>query len=117
MQGVESVVANFFGIRHFSPACSYYVQEFLDRTEPELVLIEGPSDLNDLIEPLCSEDAIPPVAILAYTDEAPVQTVLWPFAEFSPEYQAILWANRHKVPVRFCDLPSKVTLALKKAEE
>lgn len=110
-------MANYFGIRHLSPACAYYVQEFLDRTSPELVLIEGPSDLSGLIEPLCSSEAVPPVAILAYTDEPPVRTVLWPFAEFSPEYQAMLWANRHKVPVRFCDLPAKITLALEKEKE
>lgn len=110
-------MANFFGIRHLSPACAYYVQEFLDRTSPKLVLIEGPSDLSELIEPLCSKEAVPPVAILAYTDEPPVKTVLWPFAEFSPEYQAMLWAYRNKVPVRFCDLPAKVTLALEKEEE
>lgn len=110
-------MANFFGIRHLSPACAYYVQEFLDRTSPKLVLIEGPSDLSELIEPLCSKEAVPPVAILAYTDEPPVKTVLWPFAEFSPEYQAILWAYRNKIPVRFCDLPAKVTLALEKEEE
>lgn len=109
-------MANFFGIRHLSPACAYYVQEFLDRTSPKLVLIEGPSDLSELIEPLCSKEAVPPVAILAYTDEPPVRTVLWPFAEFSPEYQAMLWAYRHKVPVRFCDLPAKITLALEKEE-
>ena len=105
-------MANFFGIRHLSPACAYYVQEFLDRTSPELVLIEGPSDLSHLIEPLCSMEAVPPVAILAYTEEPPIKSVLWPFAEFSPEYQAMLWANRNKVPVRFCDLPGYVTLAL-----
>lgn len=110
-------MANFFGIRHLSPACAYYVQEFLDRTSPELVLIEGPSDLSELIEPLCSEETVPPVAILAYTDEPPVRTVLWPFAEFSPEYQAMLWAYRHKVPVRFCDLPARVMLALEKEKE
>lgn len=110
-------MANFFGIRHLSPACACYVQEFLDRTSPELVLIEGPSDLNHLIEPLCSEETVPPIAILAYTDEAPVQTILWPFAEFSPEYQAMLWAHRHQIPVRFCDLPAAVTLALEKEEE
>lgn len=110
-------MANFFGIRHLSPACAYYVQEFLDRTSPELVLIEGPSDLNHLIEPLCSREAIPPVAILAYTDEPPVKTILWPFAEFSPEYQAMLWAHRHKVQVQFCDLPAKVTLAFEKEED
>ncbi|MBD5089228.1 MAG: hypothetical protein HDT30_10555 [Clostridiales bacterium] len=110
-------MANYFGIRHLSPACAYYVQEFLDRTSPELVLIEGPSDLSGLIDSLCSREAVPPVAILAYTDEPPVRTVLWPFAEFSPEYQAMLWANRHKVPVRFCDLPAKITLALEKEKE
>lgn len=110
-------MANFFGIRHLSPACAYYVQEFLNRTSPKLVLIEGPSDLSELIEPLCSKEAVPPVAILAYTDEPPVKTVLWPFAEFSPEYQAMLWAYRNKVPVRFCDLPAKVMLAFEKEEE
>ncbi len=110
-------MANYFGIRHLSPACAYYVQEFLDRTSPKLVLIEGPSDLSELIEPLCGTETVPPVAILAYTDEPPVRTVLWPFAEFSPEYQAMLWAYRHKVPVQFCDLPAKVTLALEKEEE
>ena len=105
-------MANFFGIRHLSPACAYYVQEFLERTSPELVLIEGPSDLSHFIEPLCSSEVVPPVAILAYTEEPPIKSVLWPFAGFSREYQAMLWANRNKVPVRFCDLPGKVTLAL-----
>lgn len=110
-------MANYFGIRHLSPACAYYVQEFLDRTSPELVLIEGPSDLNELIEPLCSMEAVPPVAILAYTDTPPVRTIMWPFAEFSPEYQAMLWAHKNKIPVRFCDLPAATTLAIQKEQE
>ena len=52
-----------------------------------------------------------PAALLAYTTEPPVQTVLWPFAEFSPEYQAMRWAVAHGVPVRFCDLPAACVLA------
>ena len=42
-----------------------------------------------------------PAAILAYTRQAPVQTLLYPFSEYSPEYQAILWAHENKVPCRF----------------
>ena len=37
----------------------------------------------------------------------------WPFAEFSPEWQAIQWAMAHGVPVRFCDLPTTFRLALR----
>ena len=38
-----------FGVRHFSPAGAYYVREYLDKVKPKIVLIEGPSDFNDLI--------------------------------------------------------------------
>lgn len=106
-------MAEYFGVRHFSPACAYYVTEFLDRVKPDILLIEGPSDLDELIKPLCGIDSHMPAAILAYTEEAPVRTVMWPFAEFSPEYRAMLWAVRNGVPVRFCDLPSFCFLAQK----
>ena len=103
-------MAHYFGVRHFSPACAFYVREFLNRHKPELVLIEGPSDLSGLIEQLCAPEAVLPAAILAYTENPPVRTVLYPFAEFSPEYQAILWAGKNRAEVRFCDLPSGCAL-------
>lgn len=104
-------MAAYFGVRHLSPACAYYVREFLDRNAPEIVLIEGPSDLSHLIEPLCSNETIMPAAILAYTEEAPVKTLLFPLAEFSPEYQAMKWAIKNGRRVMFCDLPSDCLLA------
>ena len=104
-------MAVYFGIRHFSPACAAYVLSFLERVQPETVLIEGPADGNEWIAPLCSMESAMPAALLAYTTEPPVQTVLWPFAEFSPEYQAMRWAVAHGVPVRFCDLPAACVLA------
>lgn len=104
-------MAEYFGIRHFSPACAFYVTEFLNRLKPECILIEGPSDLNNLIEPLCNPFAVMPCAVLAYTINPPVKTVLWPFADFSPEYRALLWAIENNIPVRFCDLPSSCVLA------
>ncbi len=104
-------MAEYFGVRHFSPACAFYVTEFLERVKPDILLIEGPSDLSELITHLCGIDANMPAAILAYTSEAPVKTVMWPFAEFSPEYRAMVWAVKRGVPVKFCDLPSSCVLA------
>ncbi|RVD52316.1 hypothetical protein EN783_32690, partial [Mesorhizobium sp. M2D.F.Ca.ET.140.01.1.1] len=40
----------------------------------------------------------------------------WPFAEFSPEYQAALWAVANKAALRFMDLPSAARLAEKASE-
>ena len=108
--------ANIFGIRHLSPAGAFYVREFLDRIKPELVLIEGPSDFDDMLMPLTAPKVKPPVAIMAYTKEAPVRTILYPFAVYSPEYQAALWARENHCPCRFMDLPSGVILALEEAE-
>lgn len=103
-------MAHYFGVRHFSPACAFFLREFLDLHKPTLVLIEGPSDLSGLIEQLCAKEAVLPAAILAYTESPPVRTVLYPFAEFSPEYQAIIWALENGAAVRFCDLPSGCAL-------
>ena len=104
-----------FGVRHLSPAAAFRLRRELDRARPELVLVEGPSDLNDQIKWLCHPDTQFPAAILAYTRQPPVRTVLWPFAVYSPEVQAILWAHEHGVPCRFMDLPSSVFLALAEA--
>ena len=106
----------YFGVRHLSPAAAYHVREALDIAQPELVLVEGPSDLNDQMQWLCDPRTAYPVAILAYTKAAPVRTILYPLAIYSPEVQAILWANEHHVPCRFMDLPSSVFLAMQEQE-
>ena len=107
----------FFGVRHLSPAAAFHLRRALDQAQPRLVLVEGPSDLNGQMEWLCHPSTKFPAAILAYTKTPPVRTVLWPFAIYSPEVQAILWAHEHGVECRFMDLPSSVFLALREAEE
>ena len=102
---------NFFGIRHLSPAGAYYLRCFLDEKNPVLVLIEGPSDFNDILSDMVREETKPPIAVLAYTKEAPVRTILYPFAEYSPEYQAIQWCHEKHVECRFIDMPSTAFLA------
>lgn len=103
---------NFFGIWHLSPAGAYYLRGFLDEKKPKLVLVEGPSDFEDMLSDMVRKETKPPIAVLAYTKEAPVRTVLYPFAEYSPEYQAIQWCHKHHVACRFMDLPSETFLAI-----
>ncbi len=119
LQRIESIKGcpHFFGIRHLSPAGAYYLKAFLDYISPELVLIEGPQDFTELIPNLAREEVQPPIAVLAYTKKAPVQTLLYPLAEYSPEYQAILWCRRHDKNCRFIDLPAGVFLALNLEEK
>lgn len=102
----------FFGVRHLSPAGAFHLRRLLDEVRPKLVLVEGPSDLSDQMEHITAPETVPPIAILAFTQAVPVRSILYPFAEYSPEYQAILWAKTNGAQCRFMDLPSDVFLAL-----
>ena len=106
-----------FGIRHFSPAGAYFLRQFLDEIKPALVLIEGPADFDFLIDDIVSKKLVPPFAIMAYTKEAPIDTILYPFAEYSPEYQAILWARENNKECHFFDLESDIILGLEKKND
>src|SRR5207237_7941846 len=82
-----------------------------------LVLIEGLSDANDLIPQITRKGTRPPIALLAYTDSLPVRTLIYPLARYSPEFQAVCWADEHDAAVEFIDLPSDVFLALQDIEQ
>ena len=101
-----------FGVRHLSPAGSWHLLQLLQDTQPDLVLVEGPSDLSDQLIHICARDTKPPIAIMAYSETVPIRTILYPFAVYSPEYQAIKWAYGNERVCRFMDLPSSVFLAI-----
>ncbi|GIP16550.1 hypothetical protein J40TS1_21920 [Paenibacillus montaniterrae] len=101
-----------FGVRHLSPAGSWHLLELLNRVQPEIVLVEGPSDLTDQLSHICAQETKPPIAIMAYSETVPIRTILYPFAVYSPEYQAIKWAHDNGRKCRFIDLPSSVFLAI-----
>lgn len=101
-----------FGVRHLSPGGAYHLLQFLDEVKPTAVLIEGLSDANTQIEHITSNGTKLPIAILAYTEELPVRTLLFPFADYSPEYQALLWARKNGAHAEFIDLPSEVFISL-----
>ena len=104
-----------FGIRHHGPGSARSLVAALEAYEPDCVLVEGPPDADALLRFVGSaddgDDLVPPVALLAYAPEEPRVAAFWPFAGFSPEWQAIRWARRHEVEVAFCDLPASATLA------
>lgn len=108
---------NLFGIRHLSAAGAYHVKKYLDEINPDVVLIEGPEDATDIIYEMTKKGVKPPIAILCYTTEAPIHSVIYPYAIYSPEYQAILWANKNNKNCNFIDLPSGIKSPLYKLQE
>ena len=110
----QSNVPILFGIRHLSPAGAWHLRKLLDRVKPEIVLVEGPSDFNEELSIVPNQKVKPPFAMLAYTKEPPIDTILYPLSVYSPEYQAILWAYENKKQCRFIDLPSGAFLAFSK---
>ncbi|HET7230376.1 MAG TPA: DUF5682 family protein [Longimicrobium sp.] len=94
-----------FGIRHHGPGSARSLAQALESLRPDVVLIEGPPDAADAIALAGHGEMRPPVALLVYPPERPGLAVYYPFATFSPEWNAIRWALANDVPARFIDLP------------
>ncbi|MFG1911122.1 DUF5682 family protein [Kribbella sp. NPDC048928] len=100
------MTVHLLGIRHHGPGSARAVAAALARLEPDIVLIEGPPEADKIVELAASEEMEPPVALLAYAVDDSTRAAFWPFAVFSPEWQAIRYGLAAEVPVRFCDLPA-----------
>ncbi|XVQ08654.1 DUF5682 family protein [Spirillospora sp. CA-255316] len=132
----EGPRVEIFGIRHHGPGSARAVRRALEEFKPDAVLIEGPPEADAIVGLAGDPGMVPPVALLAYapggrspsrgeeggsgTEPAAPrerQAAFWPFAEFSPEWQAIRYALAAGVPVRFCDLPAAHQLAFPAEQE
>jgi hypothetical protein len=100
------MTVHLLGIRHHGPGSARAVAAALAGLEPDIVLIEGPPEADKIVELAASEEMEPPVALLAYAVDDSTRAAFWPFAVFSPEWQAIRYGLAAGVPVRFCDLPA-----------
>src|SRR3954466_4553442 len=80
---------HLFGIRHHGPGSARSVRRALEELRPDAVLVEGPPDADGGLPLLASEGMRPPVALLVYLPDQPQQSVFYPFAVFSPEWQAL----------------------------
>src|SRR5262245_33204530 len=106
---------HLFGIRHHGPGSAASLVAALDALAPAAVLIEGPSDADVLIQYAALPGMRPPLALLAYAADDPGLAVFFPFAVFSPEWQAMRWALRYGRPVRFIDWPAAMSLASRRS--
>ena len=100
-----SSAVHVLGVRHHGPGSARSVRQALEAIEPSIVLVEGPPDADAMIPLLIHAEMVPPVALLVYRPEKPRDSVYYPFAEFSPEWQALKYALERGIPARFMDLP------------
>jgi hypothetical protein len=95
---------HLLGIRHHGPGSARQVVKRLRVLQPDLILVEGPPELDPILQWVGHAEMKPPVAALCYDEDDPARAVFYPFAEFSPEWQAIVYANNQGIPVRCVDL-------------
>jgi hypothetical protein len=106
------MAVHVFGIRHHGPGSARSLLQSLRQLGPDLVLVEGPVEGDDQIHWVANEGVQPPVALLVYRPDEPLSSVFYPFARFSPEWNALKFALEHHIPVQFMDLPKSNWMAL-----
>lgn len=108
---------HIFGVRHHGPGCARSLYAALEALKPDIVLVEGPPDAQEVLPLLLREEMQPPVALLIYAPDNPRRSVYYPFTHFSPEWQALRYALQRNIPARFMDLPQTIQLAREPASE
>src|SRR5262249_49728784 len=101
-----------FGISSHGPGSARSLRQALEALRPDCILVEGPPDAVDALPLLAHRQMKPPVALLIYPPDQPQRAVFYPFAVFSPEWQALNYGLARKIAVRFMDLPQYHRLAL-----
>ncbi len=119
---------HLLGVRHHGPGSARSVVSALDELRPSIVLVESPAETTSAFrwvgeaattaeadERGDADEALlrPPVALLGYVVGDPNRAAFAPLAVFSPEWQAIRWANASGVAVEAIDLPLAHTLAVR----
>ena len=97
---------HLLGIRHHGPGSAASVAAALEALDPAIVLIEGPADANGILDYANRPGMRPPLAMLVHDVDDPAKASFIPFAEYSPEWQALQWALARKRPVHLIDLPA-----------
>jgi hypothetical protein len=104
------------GIRHHGPGSAMSVNNALAEIQPEVILLEGPPELEPILDWLSHEEMSLPVAALLYDKKEVAHSVLYPFADYSPELQAIRYAKSTNIAVQMFDLPATHFIAQKFAQ-
>lgn len=108
---------HIFGIRHHGPGSARSLAQALETLKPDAILVEGPPDADNVIPLLGHRKMEPPVALLVYVPDTPRLAAYYPFATFSPEWQAIYFGLASGAAVQFMDLPQRHQLAFRQKIE
>ncbi len=108
---MSETAVHVLGVRHHGPGSARSVLRALDEIDPDAVLVEAPADVEAALAWIGDDGLVPPVALLGYVATEPSRAVFAPFASFSPEWQAVRWANERERVVRAIDLPLAITFA------
>lgn len=103
---------HIFGIRHHGPGSARSLLDALAALEPDCILVEGPPDAQEVLPLALHAEMAPPVALLVYARDDLHRAAFFPFAAFSPEWQAIRFGLERGEPVRLMDLPQAHALAV-----
>ncbi|HEU5102286.1 MAG TPA: DUF5682 family protein, partial [Roseiflexaceae bacterium] len=103
---------HIFGIRHHGPGSARSLLRALEQLQPDALLVEGPPDAAEVLPLLAHAEMRPPVALLIYAPDTPRHAVYYPFAIFSPEWQALRFGLTNDISVRFMDLPQAHQLGI-----
>lgn len=103
----------YFPIRHHSPSCAYHVIKAIELFKPEVILIEGLEEGNEVMEVLKSKENICPIGTYhSYKDKKgslgekdEVYRMYTPYMDSSPELVAIKKADEIGVEAHFIDMP------------
>lgn len=96
------------GIRHHGVGSAKNVAERLEQLCPDMILIEGPPEITEALALVGHTDLKPPVSVMIYNTENPRQSSFYPFAAYSPEWVAAVYANKNNIPLRAMDLPAAI---------
>ncbi|MGR8935677.1 MAG: DUF5682 family protein [Gammaproteobacteria bacterium] len=103
---------HFYGIRHHGAGSARSLLDALHTLQPDALLIEGPAELESIIPLAVHAQMQPPVAALVYGADDTKLAAYYPFAVFSPEWQALHYGLSRNLPVQFMDLPMSLQFGL-----
>ncbi|MBV7273897.1 hypothetical protein JMF89_06920 [Clostridiaceae bacterium UIB06] len=103
----------YFPLRHHSPACSFHLKKVIENYNPDIILIEGPSDANAVTPYIGHAETTAPVCIYySYSDNKKLVSAeggkyrcYYPFLDYSPELTAIREGEKRGIKTEFIDLP------------
>ncbi len=99
-----------YGIRHHGAGSARRLYDSLIKYKPDIICVEMPYEANNILEAFSQSEHHCPLAIMYYNPDHPDQSLYYPFAEFSPEYQALRFGFENRIPMKAIDLPAGMSL-------